>query len=253
MDEKGPMDQNMTAATAEPGVDRSMWSIMAGVFTSPAQAFGDFNRRPKIAVVLIVTIIMGMIIGATTARYSAKMQYDLASRSTAIPAQALEQLQEKVEHPSPVLSALLGGAGQTIVAVIIALLAWGIGSFVMGGDSTFKKVWGATLLGGLIGQVGGLVKIPLMMAKDSIYVSFGLAALFPTKDFTSILYGVLFYLDAFAIWAMIVTGIGYAAVFNISQGKGISISVILSILGICVAIGGMLVGMSFMGVKISFF
>jgi hypothetical protein len=121
MDEKGPMDQNMTEATIEPGVDRSTWSIMPGVFTAPAQAFADFNRRPKIAVVLIVTIIMGMIIGATTARYSAKMQYDLASRSTAIPAQALEQMQEKVEHPSPVLSALIGGAGQTIIAVIIAL------------------------------------------------------------------------------------------------------------------------------------
>jgi len=253
MNEQAPRDQNMTVTTAEAGVDRSIGSIILGVFTAPAKAFADFNRRPRIAVVLIVTIIAGMIISASTARYSAKMQYDMASRSTTIPAQALDQMRDKVDNPNPVLGGILGGAGQILIAVIVALLAWGVGSFVMGGNSTFKKVWGATLLGGLIGQLGGLVKIPLMMAKDSMYVSFGLAALFPTKDFTSIVYGVLFYLDAFAIWGMIVTGMGYGVVFNISQGKGISISVILTILGICVAIAGMAIGMSFMGVKISFF
>jgi hypothetical protein len=137
--------------------------------------------------------------------------------------------------------------------IIIALIAWGLGSFVMGGDSTFKKVWGVCLLGSLITMVGGIVKLPLIIAKGNMYVSFGLAALMPDKDFTSILYGVLFFFDAFMIWALIVTGIGFPVVFNISRGKGIAVSLIIDLLFVTFMIGAMAIGMGFAGVKITFF
>ncbi len=233
--------------------ERSIWSIIIGVFSGPAEAFEAHNRRPRIIVVLLVSIILGMIISGFTAEFSARMQYDLASKSTTIPPQVLENLKSGYENPDRISGAIMGPIFQLVIGLVISLLAWMMGSFIMGGDSTFKRIWGVTLLGGLIGQLGGLVKMPLMMAKDSIYVSFGLAVLFPGKDFTSIVYSLLYYFDAFMIWGIIVTGIGYATVFGISRGKGYAISFILSFLGVAALIGLMLIGMSFLGVEISFF
>ncbi len=244
---------NLETTGADTVEERSIWSIMAGIFTAPTEAFAAFNRKPQIIIVLVVTLLLGMISSYFIAEYQAQMQYDMVSQSATIPAQSLDQMREGIENPSRITGALLGAAGQLFAGVIVALLAWALGSFIFGGDSTFKKVWGVSLLGGLIMMVGALVKLPLIMAKGSMYVSFGLAALFPEKDFTSIVYSVLFYLDAFLIWAMVVSGIGYAAIFNITRGKGIAIAIILDIIMISVMIGLMAIGMSFAGVELTFF
>jgi len=118
--------------------------------------------------------------------------------------------------------------------------------------SVFTPIWGVVLLADLIAMVGGVLRSLLIVAKDSIYVSLGPAALLPGKDFTSILYAILYYTDIFAIWSVIVAGFGYAAIFGISRGKGMTISVVLWAIGILVAVGGQLVGLSYAGVEVSF-
>lgn len=232
---------------------KSIWSIIFGVFTGPAEAFAAYNLKPTIIIALLVAIVMGVLFSVPVAKYQAMMQYDMMSKSPTLPAQVLDQMKDGIDNPN-YLSAGIGAAlVLLIVDLIAALIAWGIGSFVMGGDSTFKKVWGVTVLGGLIFQLGNLVKLPLMMAKGNMYVSFGLAALFPDKDFTSVFYWLLYYVDAFMIWSIIVSGIGYGIVFNISRGKGIWVAAISTLIITGVMMGLALVGMSFAGVEITFF
>lgn len=233
--------------------ESSIWKIMVGVFSAPTGAFAAFNLKPRILMVLLITIVLVFVTNYFMTEYSAKLQYELVSKSTIIPPQQLEQMQDDAVNPDRLMGGVAAAAGQFVGVLILSLIAWGLGSFVMGGDSTFKKVWGASLLGGLIPVIGNLVKLPLVIAKESMYVSLGLAALFPGKDFTSILYSILYYLDVFMIWGLIVTGIGYATVFNISRGKGITIAVIIDVLFVVVMIGLMSIGMSFAGVEITFF
>jgi len=203
--------------------------------------------------VLVISLILAMTYNGLVTEYQAQMQYDMMSQSRVLPPQVLDQMKEGVEHPNYIKGGLTGGVAQIIIALLTALLAWGIGSFVMGGDTKFSKVWGVALLGELIYLVGNLVKLPLMMAKGSMYVSFGLAAFMPDKDFTSIMYWLLYYLDGFMIWSIIVTGIGFAAVFNISRGKGIAVAAISSVIMMVVMMGLALMGMSLAGVEITFF
>jgi hypothetical protein len=246
-------DMNGAGPVGSGEAQRGIWSIMVGVFTGPAEAFTSYDKKPRIWVILLVSIALGLVFSAFLAEYQAQMQYDLLSQSQALPPQVLDEMKEGAENPDLIGGAITGAIMQVVIGLITALLAWGIGSFVMGGDSKFKKVWGVTLLGGLIYLVGSLVKLPLMMAKGSMYVSFGLAALMPDKDFTSIMYWLLYYLDAFMIWSMIVTGIGYAAVFNISRGKGITVAVISSLIVVLIMMALALLGMSLAGVEITFF
>jgi len=243
----------MTPAQAGGHEQSSIWKIIVGVFSGPGAAFADFNQKPRIWITLILIIILGGAAAVLMMPYSAKVQYDIVSQSTTIPPQALEGMRRDAENPNLVSGGIVGGVILVVMSLIGALLAWGIGSFIMGGNSTFKKIWGVALLGGLIPAIGGLVRIPLVIAKGSMYVSLGPAALMPGGDFTSVLYMLFYYLDAFMIWGLIVTGIGYAVIFNISRGRGIFTAVIAALIIIGFSLGLQIIGMSFAGVKMSFF
>jgi hypothetical protein len=226
---------------------------MAGVFTSPTQAFADFKPKPSILVPLIVTLVVAGLSAVLIARQAGMTQYEMLQTSTVLPPQALEQMRTDAENPSILKSGLGGGVAVVVIGVLAALLAWFLVSVVFGKSAKFKTVWGVELLGGLIPILGGLLRVPLVLAKDSMLVSYGLAALFPQKDFTSIFYSILFYFDAFAIWGIIVAGYGYATVFELSKGKGITIAAISTGILVFVMIALGAVGMSLAGVDISFF
>ncbi len=233
--------------------DRSIWKIIIGVFAGPTEAFNAYNRNATIWVPLILAILLGFAVHSIQSGYWSKMVPEIMSQSSRMPPEILDKMQQDAANPKPLLGGLQGAGGQVIGSVIIALFAWGVGSFVMGGKTTFKKVWGVTLLGSLIVLVGGLITAFLMMAKGNVYVSIGLAAFFPDKDFSSILYTVLYILDGFMIWGLVATGIGYGRIFNISSGKGIAVAFITTLIVVFIPMALMIIGMSFAGVKITFF
>lgn len=233
--------------------DNNIWKIIANVFTSPAEAFSQFRIRPKILILIVLTFVLAALVAGLTTQYQAEMQFDLIKKSTIIPPQQLEQMKEQATDASPLQGIIFGGAMVLIFGILGTLVAWFIGSFIMGGQARFKAMWGATMLGGLIALFGGLVRLPLIYAKGSAYVSIGLAAFFPGKDFTSIFYSLLYYFDAFAIWSIIVTGIGYGVILGITRGKGIAVAFISYALFTVIAISLSAFGLSISGVEISFF
>ena len=230
----------------------SIWSIMLGVFTAPARAFAAYNRKPQIWIPLIVVVILVTIFTGIYAPYQSRASLELMRQSTKLTPEMLQIFEQQSANASFVRSALTGAATGVIVTVIVALLAWMTGTFFFGGTSTFKKIWGVTILGGLIGSVGKMLMLPLVIAKNSIAVSLGPAALYPSKDITSILFMILMYLDLFTIWSVIVSGIGYAAVFDFTRGKGITISVIVTVITMVVGLGLGIFGMSVAGLDVHF-
>ncbi|MCX6834754.1 MAG: YIP1 family protein [candidate division Zixibacteria bacterium] len=238
------------SASAAP---RSIWAIIADVFLAPTQAFESFKLKPTNLVPLILVILLGAIAGGLPYKQNAQSQIDLLSSSTSLPPQALEQIRQNAQNPSPITSTAGGAIVLPIITLIGALIAWFIGSFILGKKAVYLHVWGVILLADLISLVGGVLRSLLIVAKDSIYVSLGPAALLPGKDFTSILYSILYYTDIFAIWSLIVAGFGYAAIFGVSRSKGMTISVVLWAIGILFVVGSQLIGFSFAGVKVSFF
>jgi hypothetical protein len=242
--------------TPEGGTSRGIFSILLGVFTAPTRAFGDFNQQPKWSVILValaVAIVLGTIFAIYTAPISAQTQLEMMRKSTTLPPELLQQIEQQAQTPNSARAGIAAAVMVPIVTVIVALIAWGIGSLLFGGMTTFRKIWGVTVLGGLITTIGNLLKLPLIVAKKSMFVSFGLAALFPGKDFTSLVYTILYYADIFLIWSVIVVGFGYAAIFGFPRGKGMTTSILSNAIMIMVMITLAVVGMSFAGIEISFF
>lgn len=247
----GPLSSE-TNAGGDSTPAKSIWGIMIGVFTSPTEAFAEFKKKPTILIPLIAIFVLAGGVGALMAEYSSMMQYEMLKNSTVIPPQALEEMRQDALDPSMLTTGLFGGIAIVVFGVISALVAWFLGSVIFGKKANFKAVWGVELVAGLIPMVGGLLRLPMVYAKGTMMVSYGLAALLPGRDFTSILYSLLYYTDIFAVWGIIVAGIGYAAIFGLSRGKGIAIAAIAFGLFVMISIGLSAVGMMFAGVEITF-
>lgn len=253
MDSGNEITQDAMPLPADSGSGTSPFKVIVDIFASPARAFANFNAKPFIILALLLVLALNVVFATLSAPYNAKTQYELMKHSTSLPPGAIDKMKSQMNETHYVSTVVGATFVVLVITAVSALLAWFLGSFFMGGQTTFKKVWGTAILAGMIPAIGNFLKLPLMAAKDSAYVSYGLAALFPDKDFTSILYFFLFIMDAFMVWSIIVAGVGYGAVLGISKGKGVTVSVIVSIVLTALYIGLMAFGMSFAGVKMSFF
>jgi hypothetical protein len=249
-------NQAMNSAGPVEGVTTekvNVWSMMVGVFTSPQQAFSKFDKAPRILIPLVVYLVLTVVSASFSSKYGAMAQYDMFAQHGSLPAQAMDRMQQKVMESGGIVDGLIGGAVTLLPLIIFSLFAWGIGNFIFGGQTTFKKIFGVSLLGSLIVAIGNLIKLPLMIARESMYVSLGPAALFPDKDFTSLLYSFLYYLDLFSIWSLIVTGFGFAAIYRFSTGRGMAISIIATLLIMIGSLGLTAFGLGLAGIEVSIF
>lgn len=232
---------------------KNIWAIIGGVFSAPTEAFESFKSNPTWVIPLILVVILGGVNGVLMGPYGAQAQVDMLETSTSLPPEAMEQIIANAQDSNPVTSFLGGAFVLGFVTLLTAAVAMFLGKFVFGGASTFLPIWGVTLLGELIQMLGGLLRMPLVWAKDTMFVSYGLASLMPGKDLTSIFYSLTYYCDFFWFWSAVVTGIGYAAIFGISRGKGWTTSFVTFFMFVVLIILMSAVGLSFAGVEFSFF
>lgn len=232
---------------------RSIWAIIGDVFFSPVQALEDFKKKPTWVIPLILCLIVMAIASGLPYKQNAQAQIDLLSTSTSLPPQVLEAMKTSAQNPSPVSNVIGGVVAFGVISLIGALLAWVFGSFIFAQKAKYSHVWAVGLLTSLIPMVGGLLRSILIVAKNSILVSLGPAALMSGKDFTSFVYSFLYFADVFAIWGVIITGLGYAAIFGLSRGKGFTISIVVWLIGILAVVSLQQMGLSLAGVKTSFF
>jgi hypothetical protein len=235
--------------------DHGLWSRIGNVFFSPTKAFEGFRGRAGILVpLLIITIVLSVIMALPVTKYQGLEQIKMLEQSTTLPPQVLEQARERASHPNYIASAIGAPIVVLLIGVISALIAWLFGGFFFGGKKAgFGTIWGVTLLSGLISLVGGVLRVPLIIAKESARVSFGPAALLSGMQPTAIFFMIMSLLDIFAIWSLIAAGFGYSEIFGLSRAKGMWISVIAFV----VVMGGFitlqLVGLMLAGVEITFF
>ncbi|MEE9441852.1 MAG: YIP1 family protein [candidate division Zixibacteria bacterium] len=249
------METNFNSQNVNGGEGKhSIWRIIPAVIYSPVKAFEDYNKNPKLLFPIILVVILTGLFAAATTEYSAKLQYEIMQTSTVLPPAALEQMKSDYENPNYLKAGLFGAGFGLIPGLLAALVAWGVGTFFFGGTTKFTRVWGVSLLIGVIGLLASFViKWPLMAASGSAQASIGFAAFFHNLGITSIFYLFLLYIDAIAIWLIILSGLAYSVVFGISRGKGMATSIITTLILVITMIGLQVIGMSFAGIELSWF
>lgn len=194
------------------------------VFTSPVSFFNRLKDDPKLLVPYVVYMIFILIFLFATSGIIAQMQLDEMQRRAAdnpTLAMPASMTADKLVPFIIIFGALTWAAGPLVIAALVYL--WG--NFVMAGRSSFKQLLSVVLYGEFIFIVGSMLSLPLILAKQSILVSFSLAALVP-PDPKSVLWIALSKVSVFLIWEVIAVGIGLAIIYNFPRNKGYLLSVL---------------------------
>ncbi len=208
----------------------SFFGRLIAIFSSPGNAMTAVRERPMWFQVSLVTVLTLGLFSALTAHIAGPEQLEVMRDTRFGSMLTDEQFQEQYNEsldPSTVKRAISGataGIGVWVFSLLFGLVLL-LASKLSGGQATFAQVQGVNFWAGVINALGYLLKIPLVMAKDSVMeASFSLAAFMPEVDVTSGMYVFLTtFTDIFVIWSLVVTIIGFMKVNDFGGGKAAAV------------------------------
>ena len=191
---------------------------MMGVFFSPGATFESVRSRVSTSDWLVPLIIMAIVAVVTvymTAPIIQKMSMEQMQTSMGQD----EQVMEKMQTVGNVAALVGAPVGVAVALFVISLVLFVLVRFVLGGETTYKHVLTVNCLSSLVGIPAAIVAVPLMLAKESVYVQVGFGLLLPDSMAETFLAHLLFNLNFFSIWQYALVAIGLGIVSGISTKK----------------------------------
>lgn len=208
-------------AKANGGNDSAIQKII-GVFTSPAKTFASIDAKPTwlvpimivAAVSLLFTFVASDVLVNETLTQQEEKMLERGMDGDQID-QTLATTGKVMKYTMPIFAVIM----PMIITAIVAGVFLFVGNVVLGGSSSFKKVFSVTVHSWLVFMVGALIMLPIVLAKETMQVSFSLATLMSDESKTSFLYQLLSKVDVFAIWWIAVFSIGMAVIYKMKTQK----------------------------------
>lgn len=124
-------------------------------------------------------------------------------------------------------SAVIGAPVQTLVTLFLFAGIFHLLFRMVGGKGSFRNARAVVAYGMIIGIIGSLVKLPIMISKETMFVELGPTIFLPQLEPSDKLYKFLFTgLDLFSIWWLIILIIGLAVGYRVSKGKAATVVVL---------------------------
>ncbi|MBN2091432.1 YIP1 family protein [candidate division KSB1 bacterium] len=223
------MDQFTPAETRQPNV----FEQIIGVFLSPTKTFQAIDQKPNFLVPLILIILVSIITAYVIMPTIMPAQMEKQREKLVEQGMSDEQIDQAMatgEKFGSIFGLIGAGFSPIIMLLIAAGLLMFICSVIMGGTTSFAKVFSIMSYSWLIYLVGSLVKIPLILKQKTSDIHFSPATFWPEEQAKSFLYHFLKAFDIFAIWQYVVLAIGVAIIYKFSNQKaGIAVGILFLI------------------------
>lgn len=222
--------------TAESQKKLNAFQRIAGVFFSPKNTFEDIDRKPGwvlpfILIMLIVVVFTIITMPVTMPEQMEKQRERMEERGMSD--EQIDAAMATGEKIGKIVGPIGAAISTGIVLVVFALIFWFVGNIVLGGQTTFPKIFSVYNYSSLIAMLGMLVSIPIILSKQTANVHFSLALLLPEDQSETILYNILKAFGLFSIWQYVVLAIGFAVIYKFSLKKsGITMVVMFIIYAI---------------------
>lgn len=199
---------------------KGLWEV----FFSPTDFFARLKTQPKILVPYIAILIAVVIFFMVAGEYIVRLQLETEQAQEQIQRSGMseEQMAEIMSYSTKIM----GTVFMMLIPLIIAGLAMFWGNFVMAGNARFKQVLSVALYAEFLFAVGTLLHLPLIVARESIMVSYSLGVLVADQGPESVLYVALSKISVFHIWELIVLGFGLSIIYDFPRNKGIWLAVL---------------------------
>ncbi len=191
-------------------------------FTSPSRAAEAIRAKPNWLIPAIIIVLLMLIftyvakpiiIQETVTRVQQMMQ------SKGAPQDQIDTVLNRIQT-SMGIRMFVGVAITTVLGIFIWAAIWlFISNIILGAQASYVQMLGVNVYRYFITTIGLLIKLPIMLSKQTMNVHFSLATFLPDEQKTTFLYKMLMQVELFNIWAIIVISIGIAVVSKLDTKK----------------------------------
>jgi hypothetical protein len=209
-------------------------SKILNMFFEPKRVFESLKIKPTWLVPFIIVALLGIGFFYSTYPYIMNQQVERIKDNDKIPEEQKQVIIDKMTertHP-PVWQLFLAPLGTIVVLVAVAGILFFVFNVILGGDSSFRRVFSVYCYSSLIAVPAMIVKYPLIMMKKDLNVQTSLALLLSADSKNSFLYSFLSSFDIFTIWQLILVSMGMGILYRYSTKKAFTATCILWIIWI---------------------
>lgn len=216
------MSSDTMVQTEEQVENLSAIQKIIGVFTSPAKTFASLDLNPTWILPLIVIAAINLVFVFTakdillqdTLTQQEEKMIERGMDAEQMD-QALAATEKFMQFGTPVFAIVM----PLLITVIVAAVFLFVGNVLLGGKTSFKKMFSMTAHSWLVPSVGALIILPIVLSKKTMMVTFSLASLLPDSEKTTFLYQLLAKIDIFMIAWIAVFSIGMAVLYKLKTSK----------------------------------
>ena len=202
--------------------EMSTFNQIVGIFTSPRQAFESINQKPSWVIPFLIGLVFFLIFQyATVDIQMADQIAKLEARD--LPAAQMEAARGQMQGFAKYLGFIIGPFAILIFWVIFAAIFLLFGNMMIGGETSFKKIFSIVAWTSLVGNLSLILLTFLITSKGTTHgVAMDLSLLLTTPALGTepgVLYLILSKIDFFVIWQVILWIIGLSVTYNTTTNK----------------------------------
>ena len=232
----------------ETGKETGLLGKIFGVFFSPKETFESLNRKPGWLTPFIIMALLGILSSFLLKDIAIQERLRRIEDNPKFTSEQVEMMKDRIEKqqtsPLRYLNSILAPvAVLAYLMVVSGVLLFG-GNIILGGEAPFKKVLAVVSYSGLVGVLASVIKLPIILTKETLNVQTSLALFLSNEAPRSSLHRFLASFDLFTLWqvALISIGLGVLYSFKTSKAATIVAGFWLVWVVIKVALGGLLGG-----------
>ncbi len=218
-----------------------MFKKAISVFWEPSATFASLKQHMTwmdVIIPLLIVVIVSLVTLPYISPIAVSYQRGLIEKSERFTDEQKDAVYQRMEkQTNPLKMSIMTTISIIVKALVITLVLWFAGNFLLGGEAKFLVIFALTAYVGLIDLASMAVKYPLIISQQSIQIYTGPALFF--EDNGSFLFRFLTTLDIFAVWKVIVSSIGLSVIYSKKLGKSVTI---VTILWLIYGVGASLLG-----------
>jgi hypothetical protein len=210
------------------------------IFTNPTRVFESLTKKPDWLIPTLIIVILSVASAYFLRDITMEMQKERILASERIPEEQKDTLLQQFEQGGS-MQVIMGMVGAVVFVfasfAIVAALFMFTGNVVLGGQANYKTMLAVYAWGFMASVPEAIIKIPLMLAKNSIHVYTSLAILFDTSESETVLFKIANAIDIFALWRVALWAIGFSVVYKFTKGKSYAVIGAWYVIWVAVSIG----------------
>ncbi len=216
------MNESNSGAHLAQSNELSAFQRCIGIFHAPRETIESIDRKPDWLAPMIILVLVSLIFTMFTLPISMPDQMEKQREKLEQENMSEEEIETAMamsEKIGKIIAPIGAVVGTTLMILLMAAIYLFIGNIILGGQTTFRKMFSVYTYTSLIGVLAMAVKLPLALSKNSMDVNFSLATLMPADATEDFFFYVLKSIEIFTIWHFALMAIAFSVLYNFTMKK----------------------------------